>query len=285
MKNRNLAETKNTAFLFALGFSTSITQVVLLREFLAAYGGNEIITSVFLSLWMLITGAGSLIARGRYTNRTGIITGFILLGYTPVLLLYLINLLKPLLFITGVQPGLYGIILAMVLILPVFCLLSGFMFTCLASTLSLYTGENLFNRAYGTESTGSLTGGLIFTFILASFLDNFECAVLTAIFVSLVAIISGMVSGFRLTAIFITVLAASVIIFTISGDISVWPRQFIYPGQEIIKTTDTRYGNLTVTRTADQLNFYSNNIFLYATGDVQKSEEAVLNGYCWYPED
>jgi len=42
--------------LFVLGLSSIMSQVLILREFLIAFGGNELIIGIFLSIWMLTTG-------------------------------------------------------------------------------------------------------------------------------------------------------------------------------------------------------------------------------------
>jgi spermidine synthase len=42
-----------------LGFTSIITQIVLIREFFSVFNGNELVTGIFLANWMLLTGAGA----------------------------------------------------------------------------------------------------------------------------------------------------------------------------------------------------------------------------------
>ena len=53
--------------LVLLGFTSIMTQIVLLREFLTVFQGNELIIGVILSVWMTLTGIGAM--TGRYSDR------------------------------------------------------------------------------------------------------------------------------------------------------------------------------------------------------------------------
>ncbi len=44
---------------FALGFSAVITQLVLTRELLVAFAGNELSLGITLGNWLLLTGLGA----------------------------------------------------------------------------------------------------------------------------------------------------------------------------------------------------------------------------------
>jgi hypothetical protein len=45
--------------LFLLGLISISTQVIMLREALAIFHGNELIIGLFLGIWMLLTAAGA----------------------------------------------------------------------------------------------------------------------------------------------------------------------------------------------------------------------------------
>jgi len=46
-------------FLFILGLTAMATQVVMIREALTLFNGNELIIGLFLGLWMILTALGS----------------------------------------------------------------------------------------------------------------------------------------------------------------------------------------------------------------------------------
>ncbi len=58
-------------------------------------------------------------------------------------------------------------------------------------------------------------------------------------------------------------------------DLDALAKQWLFTGQELLDYRDTPYGNVTVTRQGDQLNFFENDVLLFSTGDVASNEEAV----------
>ena len=42
-----------------LGFISMVAQLVLLREFIKTFNGNELVIGIFLAIWMMLTGAGA----------------------------------------------------------------------------------------------------------------------------------------------------------------------------------------------------------------------------------
>ena len=49
-------------YLFLLGVLSMSTQVIMIREALAIFHGNELIIGLFLGIWMVLTAAGALLA-------------------------------------------------------------------------------------------------------------------------------------------------------------------------------------------------------------------------------
>src|SRR4030043_1511162 len=48
---------------FSLGFTALITQIILLREFLTVFYGNELVIGIVLSNWMILTALGAGLGR------------------------------------------------------------------------------------------------------------------------------------------------------------------------------------------------------------------------------
>ena len=51
----------------ALGISSIITQIILIREFLSVFSGNELVFGIILANWLLLTGIGAYI--GKYSDQ------------------------------------------------------------------------------------------------------------------------------------------------------------------------------------------------------------------------
>ena len=57
---------KETTFKLAvgvIGFTAMITQIIMLRELLSVFHGNELIIGIALSNWMLLTGIGAYLGK------------------------------------------------------------------------------------------------------------------------------------------------------------------------------------------------------------------------------
>ncbi|MBN2482035.1 MAG: fused MFS/spermidine synthase [Bacteroidales bacterium] len=278
MHNKSMGRNAFLILLFVLGMASIMSQVLILREFLFAFGGNELIIGIFLSIWMLITGAGSFAGRFIAANParlSGILYGVLAVGCLPVLLLFLIDFLRNILFLPGTQPGMFQIVISTIVLLSLYCFISGFVFSQLAIFLKNVRNNNSFDKAYAAESIGSMSGGMLFSFFLAYFLDNFETTcVVGAITVITVFFSAGKRIPAGMKALIITVLISVLVYFFFLNGSRV-ARHYLFPAQEIIETRDTRYGNLTVTSMADQLNFYQNNTLLFTTDNRMENEEAV----------
>jgi len=106
----------------ALGATSIVTQVILLRDSLSAFYGNELVIGIILANWMILTGAGSFL--GKYSNTLSANDNFIafLLAFVAVLpgiTVFLLRLLRNIVFLPGSMVGLTQILYtSFVLLLP-----------------------------------------------------------------------------------------------------------------------------------------------------------------------
>ena len=83
---------KNSMLLpFGLGLTSMSTQLIMLREFMVLFNGNEMVIGIVLSNWMLLTGLGAWL--GRFYHRknpdlAGIPEGLFLLAMLAPLTLF-----------------------------------------------------------------------------------------------------------------------------------------------------------------------------------------------------
>jgi spermidine synthase len=264
--------------LFILGFTAILSQIVLLREFLLVFGGNELVCGLVLANWMILTGTGAFI--GRVTRKTGFSGNFvfyalILLALITPVTVFLINNFKNIVFEPGIVIGLFQILYSTLIILLPFCFLSGFLFTFLATRLSLNMKTNLIEKAYAFESIGSIIGGGLFSFILVYFLTTYQ---ILGVLLS-VNILTGIVLAFRLRfgfyKIFLLVFAIAMVMVFFITDFDYFSKKALFRNQKLIFLKDTPYGNLAITSSGDQKNFYENNILLFNTYNTIANEEAV----------
>ncbi len=90
--------------IFTIGFCAIPAQVILMRELLMVFGGNELFIGLFLAVWMLLTAAGSYLAGFLRLKDAHIPFYMLLLTVLPLILLFLPDLTRNFLFEPGIEP-------------------------------------------------------------------------------------------------------------------------------------------------------------------------------------
>ena len=130
---------------FLLGSTSIIAQIILLREFLTIFNGNELVIGLMLANWMILTGLGAYL--GKFPIRVQkaypvIVSGLLILSVLPFVTTFLINFLKNIVFPIGAMISVFQIFFASFLLLIPFCLVSGFLFTFIANGYSEIRKQN-----------------------------------------------------------------------------------------------------------------------------------------------
>ena len=271
----------------ALGVSSVITQIIYLREFLNVFSGNELIFGIILASWMLLTATGAYI--GKYSIKISRKERYLIIlqifsAIFPLLTVFLLRWFRDVIFPVGSMPGMpEGIFLSLTFLAP-YCLISGFLFTFFSIMLSEKLNSNQISRVYYFDTVGSIIGGLAFNFILIFLLNSLQ-SLYILLFVNLSAglLISIINHSRKATALLIT-LIAGFLVLTLSYDLEKYTKEKQFHGQKLIYYKDTPYGNLVVTRTDGQLNFFDNNKLLFSTENVMDNEEAVHYAMLQHPD-
>ncbi len=270
-----------------LGFSAIITQVILLREFMSTFYGNELVLGVVLANWMILTGLGAYLGRFVSRFRKGanlLFFSLIAIGTLPLLTVFLLNVLKNIVFIEGSMVGLLQVFTWSGILLIPYCLLSGSLFTFLSHKISLQGKANLIYRVYSLESIGSVVGGILFNFILVFFLKTFHSlfVLLTINLFFAILFFPGKRKPFILlpiTAFWIFILIASFFL-----DLDGFTKQRLFRNQELVYLKETPFGNVAITKTGDQFNFYEDYVLLFNTLNPIANEENVHYAMVQHPD-
>jgi spermidine synthase len=273
--------------IFFLGFVSMLVQIILMREFMFLFGGNELIIGVILANWMVLTGIGALAGKTAVFIKGIAVfsrTAMISLGWIPPVLFFFIELLRNQLFRPGVEIGFFQVMISTIIFLAPFCLLSGFLFTFLAGTISVQNIPVPAEKSYALESAGSLLAGISASFVLFSFLSNFQVMLLLPVFS---AIFFWIPPGDKNTfmarlLLFILTLAIVSALFALKADL--WLKEVYFTRQKVLFFRDTPYGNLAVTRTGGQLNVFDNGALLFSTDNQIANEEAVHYAMAQHPD-
>ncbi|NOY37061.1 MAG: hypothetical protein GXO83_05745 [Chlorobi bacterium] len=276
MKDKGMFFEKIPVFL--LGFTALITQVVLLRSFLNAFDGNELVIGIVLGNWMLLTGFGAWLGRkaSRLRNKEQFVfSNLIWLGILPLATTVFLYFLKNLIFIPGSLVGLFAVFLYSLGLLLPFCVLSGYSFSLYTLMLSDKVKANLTGRVYAWEAVGSLAGGLLFSFFLVFILKSMQVLSLVLLVNLIGAYLWRKEKEKKESGSIILFAGIIAVIALLVFPVDRYIQHFLYPNQQIIHLRESPFGNLVVTRTGDQTNLFENGVLAASTLDPITNEEDV----------
>jgi spermidine synthase len=260
--------------LATLGFGSIIGQVVLMRELVAVFYGNELVLGLILAWWLLweavgVWGLGRWAARHNWGRRALVLA----LGLAALALPLQVTLARAARDLMDTTPGasipLNQIAWATGAILAPYCLAHGLAFS-LAAPLLAQSHDQAAGRAYACESAGAVVGGALFSFVLVERLDPFQVILLTSAVTALVAISPRWPPVLRLSSLVpITIVAlllgAQLHQATLARQ---WPR--------LVFADDSRYGRLTITGLGEQRAFFENGLLAFETESTFPEEVVHL---------
>jgi spermidine synthase len=262
---------------FLLGSSSIIAQVILLREFLTVFSGNELVFGLVLANWMILTGLGAYL--GKFPLRMkkaypAITSGLLLLSALPFFTAFLINFLKNIVFPVGSMINVFQIFYSSLLLLIPFCLVSGFLFTFISKCYSEITNQNESGSVYGFESVGSIVGGLLSGLLFIFIFSYIESLLVLAIINGLVLFLINLknYTGRLAWTPLLLVIPAFVLLFCNPENRI---RSLVYPNQEVVVSKDSPHGNMVITRREKLWSVYNNNVLLFDSENFMLNEEAV----------
>ena len=299
--------------LFLIGFVAIVGQILLIRELLVIFYGNELSTAIILASWLVWTSLGSA-TLGRVAD--AIFHKKTIFGLVQLVLAFLlpssvmaVRLSKAIWSIpVGEVVDLVTMMGISFVILAPFCFLSGFLFALGCSLHSEATGGRgkSVGSVYLLEAIGSGVGGVAFTALFAHYLNHLQTSlalsallVLSSMFLSLHRHQEkkspawflplrrhgqkrnpsrGWVSGSALIVLFIMLLA-------IRGE--KWEmvsRGWEWKGYRLISSEDTLYGNLTAVSSEGQTSFFENGLWMFTYPDLLTAEESVHFALLQHPE-
>jgi len=276
--------------LAAVGFTSTIAQVVLMRELVATFYGNELLFGLVLAAWLAWVAAGSWgLARlpplssppmggtegGQRTFAAG-------LALAAVLLPAQIGLVRGVRTLLGVTPGAlveFGPMVGAVVFIPApLCLLAGFLFT-LGTRLTVERG-GIAGQAYVWESAGAVVGGALFSFAFIRYLDPFQTALLvsavnlaTALFIYLLTRLSTSTLPHLHTLLLLCFLALLLACSLPLGRF-LHHTTLCWQWSDLAFAADSPYGRLTIQARDGQRIFFENGLLAFETQGTFPEEVA-----------
>jgi spermidine synthase len=272
MKTKSL-----TTSLLMMGLSGIAAQILLLRELLVSFSGNELTLGIILGNWLILVAIGSFIIGKtveKVERKIEVYASFQLFFSAALpFTIYLSRVFKNILLITpGEGLGFFQIFYSSFLILLPVTLPQGSLFTYGCKLYSQYVKKDVssIGRVYALESIGAIVGGLLMTFLFIQYLNSFEIAFIISLTNSLIpvfllsskdpSILSHHRSLLRSLSLVLTVLFACILFSPLSNKIHSSSIQSQWKQLNVIHNENSIYGNITVTRRGEQFTFFNNGV-------------------------
>jgi spermidine synthase len=273
------------AALTLIGFSAVIGQIVLLREFIVVFNGNETSLGTMLATWLLWTAAGSSLssrfALGECNPRRAVAALECLLAASLLPTIWALRASKSIFqTVPGELVGPVPMVLASLACLGLFCLVSGALFVVAARMVEAecaVSARVATSSAYRLEAAGSGLGGIVASLLLLRFLGSFQIAAIVAMLNLYMAALL-LLRSRRMQIAVLTLAAALIaipVLLVVAPSLDSASQARLWKGFHLVGSRNSIYGNLTVTGTSDLRSIYQNGVILANAPDQNAAEEAV----------
>ncbi|MCX8116359.1 MAG: spermine synthase [Desulfobacterota bacterium] len=262
--------------LLIMGASGIVAQILLLRELLVSFMGNELTLGIILANWLLLEALGSFLLgkTAEWTGKKLEVYVFLQIFFSVALpfSIYLCRTFKNMVGLTpGEGLGILPILYASFLILLPVSMSHGALFTYGSKLHSQAEGGQApsIGRVYLLETIGSILGGLLITFWLLRHFQSFEIAFM-------VSLTNAFISAYLLwplgrpwcrtrnlsflLCLVYTLLFLVLILSPLSDRIHRFSLQQQWKGLTVLHNENSIYGNLTVTRRGEQYTFFTDGV-------------------------
>ncbi|UCG29580.1 MAG: hypothetical protein JSV53_08695 [candidate division WOR-3 bacterium] len=251
---------------FVSGFAAIVAQTLIIREALALFSGNELVSGILLCFWLIWGGLGSIIFSSIRLRVSPVKSYAILLFALCFLQFFSLCFMRiaPRTFNLpiGEVIDLGRIIIISILTLAPVCMVIGALFPAASKILKPA-------RVYLLEGLGAFAGGIVLSFLLVGILPPFGI-----MFVALIILLLSILYFLQRTKILWLPLLLLMLFFKLEP-IEMYFRKLQMGNVDLIGLQESRYGVISVTKSGHQHNFYTNGHYDFSYPDPYSSEESV----------
>lgn len=253
----------------ATGIASVTTQLVVIREFLAQFQGNEIVVALVLFNWLVLGGVGTRLAHRSKSASAAVLA---ICSYALAALsagqIAAIRLLRPQIFPLGASVGFYPVVLFSVLTMAPYAIMVGYVLPYSLFVIRRQDPSFPGARLYIADNLGDVCGGALFSFLFV-----YWCTPMQALLVANLALIvtawplvstrrfGGLWGGVALLAL---ILCLWFEIDLLNPDIG-----------RLIHYQESRYGRLTLHQDQEQITLFADGRPAFSTQDRALAEEMV----------
>ena len=261
----------------ATGISSVVTQLLIIREFLTQFQGNEIVIALILFNWLILGGMGTLLARvvtRRFQPATAIRLAWmsLVLGGLAILQILAIRQFRDIIFIHGSSVGFYPTWLFTFLAIAPYCLLLGFVLPYSLFVLRAASAQYPGARIYITDNIGDITGGALFSFALVYLVSPLQAMLLSHLPLLGAIYLLFPAPGRHRPAVFLALGLVGVIL----GAGVILEKRSLTPGAgKLVYYRETRYGRIEVHKDQGQHTLFEDGVPVFSSQNLSLAEETI----------
>jgi spermidine synthase len=261
--------------ILAMGFSGLVAEVLLLRELLIVFSGNELCIGIIFANWLILEAfgcffLGRIAEKSKHTLETfTVIT--ILFSFSLFTAIFLTRIMKRVIGIAiGESIGFVPMLYSSFLILFPVSILHGALFPLSCRMYFMFSGqdESSAGRVYAYETVGTIIGGIVCTYLFIPYLHTFQASTVLAILnviVCLVVLVSSWKTGLfqktMLVILSVLLFFSGYVVFT--GHVDRLHHNSIktqWKNLNIVHYQNSQYGNICVIENEGQYIFFQDGI-------------------------
>jgi spermidine synthase len=269
-----------------IGLSGIVAQIVILRELLVVFYGNELIIGIILANWMVSEAFGVFVVGKLVDKIKSKLSVFICLNSLFALFL------PGMLFICRIFKSSAGIPFAEALSLPLMALVSlliifplaflhGGLFSCGCKMYFLQNPEDSLGKVYTWETVGTIMGGLVLTYFLIPNFNSFQ-SVLALSFLNLILVFLFLAN--RKLRYFLILLVTLIFALCAPRFSKLLQESSIrqqWEGQVVLDNRNSDYANISVTKKLNQYTFFYNGVPVIVTPYPDRQFVAELGNFAY----
>jgi len=260
-----------------MGISGTTAQIILLRELLISFLGNELTLGIILANWLILEAIGSFII-GKSVEKIEkkkevYVLWQLIFSLALPFAIYLSRIFKNLLLVTpGEGLGFIPIFYSSLLVLLPVSIPHGALFTygCKIYSKTFQEDASSVGKVYVLETIGSIIGGLGVTFLLIQYLNSFEIAFWISLINTFISIFLlwprrghsflTLRKGLWGLSIALTVFFVCLLLTPLAEEIHRFSVRSQWKELNVIHNENSIYGNITVTKRGEQYTFFTDGV-------------------------
>jgi len=266
-----------------IGFTSVIAQIVLMRELIVVFYGNEISLGIMLAGWLLWTAIGSSVSgrvSGRWRDSRKLMACLeTLIAAVFPLTIFAVRASRPVLeSVPGEILGPAPMFLTSLATLSLFCLLSGSLFAAgsrLCGEEARTSTASAASSVYLLEAAGSGLGGILASLFLIRYFTSFEIAACVAMLNLLAAAWIGVRAPAYRRVLLALLLVAALLTPRAARWLEAKSLVLLWHGFSLVESRNSIYGNLALVATSQSRSLFENGLRILTVPDPSAAEEAV----------